>query len=316
MPPKVSINLCCYNSERYLQETIECIVNQTFKDWELVIVNDGSSDSTESIIHEYINQGYIIIYHYQENHGLSYSRNKALELSSGELIAFIDHDDIWLPSKLEKQMLLFEMNPEAMLVYSDCHIVDINGKYVQQWKRYNKLYRGMVFNELLSKNFIPISAVVLRKNVFSQIGNFLPYKNAEEYDLYLKCAQKYFVDYVDEVLVKYRIHDSNYSHTHSDIAFKEAIEIYNYWSQEKSIVSNVIKKTIKKSISKRYYYYGKSLIFQKNNPSEARKYFSKGLKYNYYWKTVVLYMCSFIRNPFLLKLSKIVDKTIGELPQM
>ena len=108
MAPLVSINLCCYNSEKYLRETLDSIVNQTYKDWELVIINDGSTDATELIIQEYQARSYPIVYHYQKNNGLSKSRNKALQLSKGKYIAFIDHDDIWIAEKLQKQILLME----------------------------------------------------------------------------------------------------------------------------------------------------------------------------------------------------------------
>ena len=81
MSQKVSINLCCYNSEKYLKETLDSIVKQTYKDWELVIINDGSCDSTESIIDHYIEQGHPIVYKYQKNQGLSSSRNEAIKLS-------------------------------------------------------------------------------------------------------------------------------------------------------------------------------------------------------------------------------------------
>ena len=114
----VSINLCCYNGEAFLDETLHSICSQTYPNWELVIVNDGSTDGTEAIVEKYMNQGVPIIYHVQENQGLGASRNKALELSSGAFIAFIDQDDLWLPEKLEKQIMLFE-NPETGLVFCD-----------------------------------------------------------------------------------------------------------------------------------------------------------------------------------------------------
>ncbi len=122
--PKVSINLCCYNSEKNLRETLESIVKQTYKDWELIIINDGSSDSTESIIYEYVNQGFPITYHYQENKGLGYSRNEALSRSQGEYIAFIDHDDIWVAGKLNRQVAFLDQNPEVDFLYSNFFMLD------------------------------------------------------------------------------------------------------------------------------------------------------------------------------------------------
>ncbi len=109
MPPKVSINLCCYNGEKYLEETLQSIFLQKYKNWELVVVNDGSTDSTERIIRRHEAAGLPIVYHYQKNAGLGSARNKALQLSSGSYIALIDQDDIWLPEKPEKQVRDFEV---------------------------------------------------------------------------------------------------------------------------------------------------------------------------------------------------------------
>src|SRR5438874_5550918 len=107
MNPTVSITLCCFNSERFLAETLRSIIDQTYKDWELVIINDGSTDSTESIIQTFIDRKWPIVYHSQQNAGLGRSRNKAVELSRGEFIALIDHDDLWEPEKLARQIPLF-----------------------------------------------------------------------------------------------------------------------------------------------------------------------------------------------------------------
>src|SRR2546421_314712 len=122
MPPKVSITLCCYNSERYLDETLQSITAQTYKDWELVVINDGSRDATEDIVRRYMDAGWPIVYQYQENRGLSASRNKSIELSSGEFIAMIDHDDLWSPEKLEKQVPLFE-DPKVGVVYTQTVVI-------------------------------------------------------------------------------------------------------------------------------------------------------------------------------------------------
>ncbi|MEO8035126.1 MAG: glycosyltransferase family A protein [Acidobacteriota bacterium] len=99
MPPLVSVNLCCYNSERFLEETLQSIFTQTFADWELVVINDGSEDSTDAIIRRHQESGRRIVYHPQANAGLGASRNKAIELSQGKYIALICGDDAWYPHR-------------------------------------------------------------------------------------------------------------------------------------------------------------------------------------------------------------------------
>ena len=123
--PRVSVNICCYNGGKYIAETISSVLAQTFTDFELVIVNDGSKDDTEGKILGF-NDGRIK-YVFQENRGLSATRNRALDLSKGEFIAILDQDDLWEPEKLELQLRVMDKNPGTGVVYSDALIIDENG---------------------------------------------------------------------------------------------------------------------------------------------------------------------------------------------
>lgn len=205
--PTVSVNLCCYNGERYLREALDSIVNQTYTDWELVIINDGSTDSTESIIREYIDRGYPIVYHYQENHGLGYSRNRALELSRGEFIAFIDQDDMWLPEKLERQIPLFQRDLEVGIVISN--VIEFNDA-----GRNNLVYRshkpktGYVFREVFSSNFIYLSSAVMRRKVLDTLNEWFDerFRYVEDGELFARICYKWKLDYVNQPLTKRRVH--------------------------------------------------------------------------------------------------------------
>ncbi len=206
MAVTVSINLCCYNSERYLEETLQSILAQTFKDWELVIVNDGSTDSTETLIGPFIKKGYPIVYYRQENHGLGYSRNEALKRSSGKYIAFIDHDDNWLPKKLETQVLLFD-DPGVDLVYSNYYRIDGHGK--NRRLGFNRPQpRGYVFRQFLRCYPVSLPTVMVRKSSLERLGSlFDPELNvSEEYDLFMRLLWKGKADYLNTPMVEYRIH--------------------------------------------------------------------------------------------------------------
>lgn len=207
--PTVSINLCCYNAEKYLKETLISIVNQTYKDWELVIINDGSIDSTELIINEFIKQGYPIICHSQENHGLGYSRNKALELSKGEFIAFIDQDDLWLPEKLTKQIPLFD-DSNVGLVYCDSIFFNERGdsKHLYGNKRY---YTGNCFRELLGEYFLSLETVAIRKSALSGSDSWFDprFGMVEDADLFTRIGYKWKLSIVPEPLSKWRVHSQS-----------------------------------------------------------------------------------------------------------
>jgi glycosyltransferase involved in cell wall biosynthesis len=255
MKQKVSINLCCYNSEKYLRETLESIVNQTYKDWELVIINDGSSDSTESIISEYIKQGYPIIYHYQENRGLGASRNRAIKISQGEYIAFIDHDDIWLPQKLEKQIELFIEKPRLGAIYTDCYYIDSSGSITGRWFEERQPYQGRVFNQLLLEEFfMPIQTLIVQKEVLEKVGLFNASLNiAEDNDINLKIAYQYEIGFIPEPLVGYRIHEGCSSKDYFTLS-KEQYLVSRYWQRlakekklsEKDLINDVFLYKCKK----------------------------------------------------------------------
>ncbi|MCX5809249.1 MAG: glycosyltransferase [Proteobacteria bacterium] len=205
MPPKVSINLCCYNSEKFLQETLKSIEEQTFTDWELVVINDGSSDSTESIIMEFKSRGFPVLYHYQENRGLGYSRNRAIELSSGEYIAFIDHDDMWLPEKTVKQVDVVKSCQDVDLVYSNLFVTKKGRQTLFHKKRQSS---GYVFDKFLRYYPVSISTVMIRKRSLDRLGVFFDSNLilTEEFDLFMRVLYGSKAAYIDQPLAVYRIH--------------------------------------------------------------------------------------------------------------
>ena len=208
--PKVSINLCCCNSEPFLEETLASVFAQTYTDYELVIVNDGSRDGTDAIVRRHLAQGRPLVYRAQKNEGLGAARNKALELSSGGLIAILDHDDVWEPRKLEKQIPLFE-RPEVGFTGSDALLMDAAGRPLSLCSQRNPLRRGHVLRELFLYNFVPCAASVLRKSAIAKAGGFFrpDFRIAEEYELFLRLAEVSEFDFVPEPLVRIRVHPSS-----------------------------------------------------------------------------------------------------------
>jgi len=209
-PPTVSINLCCYNSEAYLRETLDSVTNQTYTDWELVIIDDGSSDSTGSIVREYIEKGYPISYHFQANRGLGYSRNKAYEYSTGKYIAFIDHDDIWMRDKLEKQVRLLDSHTDVDFVYSNYYrmLRYAGNKLVLALRGHQP--EGFVFKDFVYRYNVFISSVIVTRRSLESLPTLFDerFGQIEEMDLFLRLLYNRKAAYIDEPLAIYRIHEN------------------------------------------------------------------------------------------------------------
>jgi len=229
-----------------LKEAIDSILNQTFKHFELIIVDNFSSDSTELVIKSYNDKR--IRYFKNENHGLiGINRNYGIRKSQCEYIAFLDDDDLWLSEKLEKQFELLDSNKELALVYSDSYMIDSNGNLKNTIYSYSSLkpFRGNVFNELLFTNFIPNLTVMIRKDVLNEVGLFDPkYRIALDYDLWLKIAECYPIDFIEQPLAKYRIHGERLSRN-SELSLVEELQIMEYWLNKKPDLKRELRGKLK-----------------------------------------------------------------------
>ena len=224
---KVSVIMNGYNCAKYVGEAIESVLGQTYKDYEIIFWDNQSSDHSDSLVLSY--GGPIRYFRGEKFFPLGAARNEAIKQATGEYIAFLDCDDIWLPQKLEKQMALLDGNPSAGMVYSDFYAIDKDGQPLENCVKRPKLYRGKTFEQLINGSFILFSSVVVRKSVLDKIGYFDTHFNiAEDMDFLLRLTYKYEIDYVDAPMVKYRIHESNWSKKYS-VVFDESYEIFSRW---------------------------------------------------------------------------------------
>lgn len=209
MNPTVSVVIATYNYAQYLPEAIESVLGQTFQDLEIIIVDDGSTDDTQHVVESFLSDKRIA-YHRINHLGQPKAKNFGIHRSSGEYIAFLDADDIWLPAKLEKQISLFRNDPQLGVVYSRRTLIDSNGHNLPT--KQPLLSRGHVLKRMFQNNFVCFSSCVIQRYVFDHIGLFdedIPL--AIDYDLWLRIAKQYRFDYVDEQLVKYRTGHTNLS---------------------------------------------------------------------------------------------------------
>ncbi len=199
----ISVILPVYNGKKTIRETAESVLDQTLVDFELIVINDGSTDATLEILAE-IEDPRLQVYSYP-NAGLATSRNRGLSIAMGEYIAFIDADDIWMPGKLLAQLSSLQKNPEAAVAYCWVDYIDMGGKFICPDGRMN--IGGDVYQKILEENFIHSgSTIMVRKDAIQAIGGFdesLP--AVEDWDLYIRLAALYPFVCVQEPLVLYRL---------------------------------------------------------------------------------------------------------------
>jgi glycosyltransferase involved in cell wall biosynthesis len=204
---RVSVIIPAYNCDRYIVRAVESVLNQTYQDWEIIVVDDGSTDNIRQVLEPYYD---LIQYVYQENQGAAIARNHACELAKGEFLAFLDGDDFFLPEKLAKQIACFDADPSLDLVQNGWLIVDENGKdlyAVMSWEEAPKLDLETL---VLYKSVRP-SAMMLRREWWKRLGGFDPrFPPTEDLDFVLRLALKGGKSvWLKEILTCYRQHSSN-----------------------------------------------------------------------------------------------------------
>jgi glycosyltransferase involved in cell wall biosynthesis len=208
--PRISVIIPTYNRADLVGETIESVLRQTFDDFEIIIVDDGSTDATKEVVRRFDGS---IKYLYQENHGRCYARNKGFEASSGDYVCFLDSDDVLNPRMIERQVSLLESKSDLGFVYSDYQFINRAGEILPKPEIYSAhpLRRGKIFQFLICLDFIPSpSAVLARRGCINATGLFDPsLNNAEDWDWLLRMTSVYETDYVPEPLCLIRKHDGN-----------------------------------------------------------------------------------------------------------
>ena len=233
----ISVIINCRNSQKYINETIDSVINQTYKNFEIIIVNNNSTDNTKNIIFSYDDQR-IKYFELNKSISLGAARNIALKESSGEFIAFIDSDDIWDKSKIEQTLKEFQNN--IGLVYSD--VVYFNSEKSFNLYKARNAYEGYCFSSLLTDYNLCISSCVISRKYMNQ---FLFDENlnvCEDLDFFLKISYKSKLKYVPKTLVKYRIHDSNLSITNQHMFYEEFKIVLKNLQQKFNIENKLIIK--------------------------------------------------------------------------
>jgi len=207
--PLISIVIPSYNQAKYIAANLDSILNQTFHDFEVIFIDDGSTDNTADILKEYAQKDSRIKYVYQQNSERAVARTHGISLARGKYVCLVDSDDTWLPEKLEKQLQCMEANPEIVLCYASVNRIDSDGNKLKSAARQQEGYSGDVYKHLLTRNFIPSVTPMLRRSVLEKVGaqvtEYIPY---EDWDFWLRISLQGKFHHIKEPLGNYRIHPS------------------------------------------------------------------------------------------------------------
>jgi glycosyltransferase involved in cell wall biosynthesis len=263
--PFISVIIPTFNRLELLKETVASVRNQTFRNFEIIVVNDGSSDGTA----EWLGSQPDLHALNQENSGIAASRNNGARVGRGRWLAFLDHDDLWAPEKLAVQAEFVKSNPEVALVAA---------RHVRLGKKFRgsgqgRWTKGDLFVEEYSRSFIHTSSVMIRRDVFEEIEGFPTcYRFADEFDVWLKIASTYPLAYVDEPLVFIRLYESNTSHNRVGVRTDTYDILMKHYDPQR-----IPRRVFLKTLSDHDISFGRAYV-KAGDLGEAMKWFRNSVK--------------------------------------
>lgn len=229
--PLVSVLMNCYNGEKYLCDAIESVLAQTYQNWEVIFWDNQSTDRSAEIFHSYADSR--LKYYYAPTHTWLYeARNRAIEKSRGEYVAFLDVDDQWLPQKLEEQMVLFA-DPEVGVVCGDWWIE--SERRGTRWRSHRRpVPTGWVLDALLENYYVGLLTLVVRRSALELLDYQCDarYHVIGDFDLVARLAVRWKLDYVRDPVAVYRLHDGNETAKH---ASRLVDELELWWSEMSAV---------------------------------------------------------------------------------
>ncbi len=249
--PLVSVIMPTYNCAVYLQESIESVLARTYDAYEVVVIDDGSTDNTKLVLKPYMEKiKYIDL---GRNEGLPTARNLGIQSAKGEYVAFLDADDIWMPEKLEMSIDQFMKNPDAGMVYSKHINIDSKSQFLEGKIR-RRLPSGNIFTQLFfEQNFIICSSVVVRKEVFNKTALFdSGLVNCQDWDMWLRIAFYYKAIGIDVPLVKYRHSAKSLSKNRNNVLKYQKVIIDKIYTMFKDSENGINEKMYKKRLAAHY----------------------------------------------------------------
>lgn len=326
--PKVSVIIPSYNRANYISEAIDSVLNQTYQDFEIIVIDDGSTDNTKEVLSKYDNK---IRYLYQKNSGASAARNLGINKAIGEYISFLDADDIWLPFKLKSQIDIMAKNQDVALIFTDiesfnhCGIVRyslMRSQFPQETDSFkNKvlkinfndgtIIKGALYEELIYGNFIFTPTVLINKNCLQREEYFDENLYiSEDYDFWLRITQKYQVLYCNKVTARCRLTDNSLSGDFGIRPFTYSKYDGKMLEKHLKLCSKDFKLLIKKRIINSYNVAAWGYL-NVNNKYEVRKLSLRSLIYNKTQVKLYIYiLISFLPLNLILFIKKLRNRYV------
>ncbi|MBN1166546.1 MAG: glycosyltransferase [Methanospirillaceae archaeon] len=292
--PFVSVVIPVYNGSDYLREAIDSVLNQTYQNYEIIVVDDGSTDDTWEIILSYNEKIKGI---HKDNGGVASALNAGINVMSGDFFAWLSHDDIWDPDKLSKQVAFHKENPDIPASYTDFSHIDTSGRFIQFFK-VPWYPREVALRKILGAAYINGSSIFIHKNCFEMIGNFDEnLKYTQDTHMWLRILRTYEIGHIPFNIVTNRIHEKQGSRNiqlctdEAKIMFNAfynsipAIELFPNQSENTSSSALEIMKLE---------WYGKTV-------AQKRKWFDVA---DMYFNTILEYDDSLVFKVFFLKMYK------------
>ncbi|HEV8177583.1 MAG TPA: glycosyltransferase [Gemmatimonadales bacterium] len=208
MPPTVSVIIPCYGQAHFLHDSIRSVLAQTYRPWELIVIDDGSLDDVSAVVRHYPE----VRYHRQDNQGLSAARNRGMAESTGEFLVFLDADDRLLPEALDAGVAALSARPGCGFVWGSRRLIDAEGNPLPDVPRG---FEGSArYEMLLLENIVgPPVGVMFRRSVLEAVGGFATEQlHSEDYEMYMRIARSYDTWCHQTLVAEYRIHTANMSH--------------------------------------------------------------------------------------------------------
>jgi glycosyltransferase involved in cell wall biosynthesis len=220
----ISVIIPTYNRSDLICEAVSSVLDQTYQNWEVIVVDDGSEDNTKSALGSFLND-HRINYVYQKNQGQSVARNNGIALSTGNYICFLDSDNKWLPEKLKVSVDAALENPDVDVIYGDNITIDINGDELSRDTM--KKYSGRITYRLLRDNFISMNTTMTKRRCFEEMGGLDEGDRlAEDYELWLRMSTRYSFLHIPVYVGFYRVMENQLS-TDKDKRFAANFKIIN-----------------------------------------------------------------------------------------